>query len=43
MTEMGKDLEHDWIYWESEGYSLRRCKRCGLLEADGPGGWSEVP
>ena len=34
---------HVWKYWEHEGYELRACPMCGMLEAKGPGGWSEVP
>ena len=34
---------HVWKYWEHEGYELRACSMCGMVEAKGPGGWSEVP
>jgi hypothetical protein len=34
---------HDWYYWTSEGYNLRQCQQCGVVEAEGPGGWTEIP
>jgi hypothetical protein len=36
-------MHHVWYYWETEGYALRRCLTCDIVEALGPGGWTEVP
>jgi hypothetical protein len=42
-TRLDATVNHQWYYWQSEGWDLRQCQKCGLVEALGPGGWSAVP
>ena len=43
MKDCDLHMTHEWYYWEHEGYELRKCKWCHLIQAKGPGGWTDVP